>query len=227
MFCYISYTQDISYEQRLIDSLQKVILEKNKKAEETNKQNISIENSSLNNSVQFTDDQLSKFEKQALDNLNELIDQINIISYKKNSEQRKNDAIAAAMNLFSSEENTVEIRSIKNPNNPTYFRKIRDYLNRLKLLAYSDVKFTGFEINISKKLEKGIDGRWYGTISFCQKMEMDIKYGTIEQNGIKRRTDITCKKIQIVLDREEDTRFGIDLWRVFFGDISVDDYQIK
>lgn len=129
------------------------------------------------------------------------------------------------MNMFSSEDNVVEIRSIKNPANPVYFRKIREYLNRLKLLSYSDVKFTAFEITISDNLTLGKDNKYYGTASFCQKFEADEVIKVNESIKVKTITDITCKRVQIIVEKVDG--FNEEIWRVFLGDISVDDYQIN
>lgn len=218
MFCAVFSFAQQNREQYMIDSLLKVVKDRETKI-------VQAEEIQTTDDVhQFSAEDLRKFEEDARKNLEELYFQINVIAYKNNSEDKKNTAIATAMRLFSSEENTVEIRSVINPQKPTYFRKVRTYLNKLKLLAYKNVTFTTFETKISDKLTLGVDGNYYGTISFCQRFQYEpqsksIKVVESEYAGMKDET--TCKKIQIMV--KHDTSFGEDIWRVFFGDMTVDE----
>lgn len=217
-FYYLFGFSQQSREQFMIDSLTKLIKVKDQPSEQT-----IIQKPSEGTKV-FSVEQLKKFEEDARKNLEELYFQINVIAYKSNSEDKKNTAVATAMHLFSSEDNTVEVRSVKNPQTPTVFKKIRVYLNKLKLLAYSNVSFTTFETRISDKLSLGKDGNYYGTISFCQRFEYEPLTKSIklvESNIAGTKEDITCKKIQIIV--KHDDGFGEDLWKVFFGDMSVDE----
>jgi hypothetical protein len=222
------FAQNVSKEQRMIDSLQNIIKQKIELEKESNKiitePIISINKDSSQIKVEFTPEQLKKFEQEAIKMLDDLLYQINIIAYKKNLEEKKNDAISTAMNLFINEESVVEIRSINNPSNPVYLRKIRNYLNRLKLLSYSDIKFSAFEVGWSKELVEGTDGNYYGVVRFCQKFEFDKLVTSVEKTEVKRSVDITCKTIQIVVKRADGFE-GDFWWRVYFNDISVDDYK--
>jgi hypothetical protein len=243
--------QQVSREQQQIDSLLKLIEQlktidalKNQLKnfdDGTNKQNQKVDTTSKavqNNPNQpivsvnskselnFTSEQLTQFENKAIELINELTNQINIIGYKPNSTKKKDDAIAYAMDLFSSEENTVEVRSVKNPNAAPITRKIREYLNRVKLIAYSDIKFTAYGIHITNELKKGENGWYYGVATYCQKFEYDLPTASLEKlKSYSRKQDITCRDIQIIV-REEDS-FGEKIWRVFLGDISVVDYNTK
>lgn len=237
-----SYSQGLSKDEKIIDSLQQVIvrlkIEKAEKEirelmeqkeylpEETKIPKVNDEKKYIesNTSVKFTQEQLKKFELRAMDMLQELMFQINIISYKKNSNEKKNAAISTSMNLFSSEDNTVEVRSVKDPLKPSYYRKIREYLNLLRVLNYSDIKFSAFEIEISENLTLGKDNKYYGVVSFCQKFEADFQVKIQEIYQVKKIEDITCKRIQIVVQKDEG--FDGEIWRVFFGDISVDHYEM-
>lgn len=206
-----------SREQFMIDSLRSVI--KNKETPVVEIQSVPKPTGTVKT---FSPEQLQKFQEDAKKNLEELYFQINVISFKNNSEDKKNTAIATAMHLFSSEDNTVEIRSVKNPNAPTYFRKIRAYLNKLKLLAYSNVTFTTFETKISKDLTLGEDGNYYGSISFCQRFEyepLSKSLKLVESNIASTQNETTCKHMQIIVKHAGG--FSEDLWKVFFGDMTV------
>lgn len=214
--CIITFAQQ-SREQFMIDSLRSVI--KNKETPAVEIQQVPKPTGTVKT---FSPEQLQIFQEDAKKNLEELYFQINVIAYRSNSGDKKNTAIATAMHLFSSEENTVEVRSVRNPNAPIDFKKIRVYLNKLKLLAYSNVTFTTFETKISNDLTLGEDGNYYGTISFCQRFEyepLSKSLKLVELNVTSTKSDITCKKIQIIVKHADG--FGEDLWKVFFGDMTV------
>lgn len=250
---HLSPAQDRSKEERMIDSLQQVInrlkIEQAEREirelmgqrEKQNEDPAVLPQPSLmdkpggtvpvitapepeKHSVRFTEEQLKKFELRAMDMLQDLMFQINIIAYKKNTNDKKNAAITASMNLFSSEGNTVEVRSLKNPASKPLYRKIREYLNLLKSLSYSDVKFSAFEIEIAEELTLGKDNKYYGELSFCQKFEGDQQVQVQERFKPVRVEDITCKRIQVIVQKDEG--FDGEIWRVFFGDISVDHYDM-
>ena len=181
--------------------------------------------SEIKSDLEISPELMKKLEARAVEMITELTEQINIIGYKPNTEKKKNDAITSAMNLFSGEDNTVEVRSVKNPKNPVTMKKIRLYLNNLKMLAYTDIKFTAYEVRMTNNLTKmeGKDGYYYGTASFCQKFEYDMPSSSIEIKNYTRKVDITCKNVQIIVRQEKV--YGENVWRVFLGDISVDDYK--
>ncbi|MBK9792203.1 MAG: hypothetical protein IPP60_03680 [Sphingobacteriales bacterium] len=172
--------------------------------------------------VSFTEEQLSGFEKQAEQEIMDLTSQINIIAYKSNPLKKKMDAISTAMELFANEENTVEVRSIKNPN-LIVVRKIREYLSRIKLLSYNNITFTAFNIRITKNLTKGEDGRYYGVISYCQNFSATAIQQTIEGKKFKKIDDTTCRDVQVIVSK--DYLFGEEVWIVKLGDIKVQDYS--
>ena len=173
---------------------------------------------------EISPEQIKKVEDRIIEMIQELTTQINIIGYKSNSEQKKNDAISTAMSLFSSEDNTVKIRSIKNPNITTT-QTIKNYLNRVKLLAYSDIKITAFDVKIPNNLTKmeGKEGWYYGTASYCQRFEYDNPINSfVEIKNYTRKIDITCPNTPIIVHQE--TICGENVWRVFLSDISVVEY---
>lgn len=172
--------------------------------------------------VEFTSEQLKGFEEQAKNQIMDLTTQINIIAYKSNSYKKKIDAINSAMELFSNEENIVEIQSIKNKG-IKYIKKIRDYLNRVKLLSYNNITFTAYDIRITDNLQEGEDGRYYGAAQYCQLFEADVSVKTNEIKTSKHIKDITCRVVQIIVEKKE--LFGEEVWVVRLGDIRVEDYS--
>lgn len=173
--------------------------------------------------LELTETQKENFKKEAANAIEDLMSLINQIAYAQNSNQQKNDAISAAIALFLNEEKVVEITSVKTPSLKNFY-KIREYLNRLKRLMYSNVKYTAYDIGFANDFKKGTDGNYYAEAVFCQLFQAKTKATNNEFNKYQEFNikDVTCKRVTIVLERVEV--LGSVEYILKLGDIYVEDY---
>ncbi|MDX1909525.1 MAG: hypothetical protein SF053_20970 [Bacteroidia bacterium] len=157
---------------------------------------------------------LEEFNDKALDKTKTLSQYISIIADRGTPFQEANDAIELSVALFISEEAQVEVSSSTTPEKKRY--PIRRYLDRLKLLKYDQVEITWSDITYVSKLQKGVDGNYYGVITFMQRF-------TGYKEGKPVYSDVTRKNIEVILkgytkEVGGETR---ELWDVFLSDIGV------
>lgn len=158
---------------------------------------------------------LKIFATNAIQKTKELTNYINTITDKTNKDNEiKLEATDLAVKLFVSEDNIVEV-SNKNRVDVTGY-KIRDYLNKLRVLPFTKIKITYFDIQYISDFKKGTDGKYYGVITFFQKFE-----GFLEGKPVY--SDVTQKNIEVVIDKVT-TIYGsktVERWDVLLGNISV------
>ncbi|MEZ4774527.1 MAG: hypothetical protein R3D00_15185 [Bacteroidia bacterium] len=157
---------------------------------------------------------MKEYKAKALDRTRNLGQYFSIIADKATNWQDANDAIDLAVALFVGEEATVEVSSAGSADKKLY--PIRQYLERLKLLKYERVDITWSDIVYVSELKKGVDGNYYGIISFVQKF-------TGYRDGQPVYSDYTRKNIEIVLKGYTKQVGGQtkELWDVFLSDIGV------
>ncbi len=168
----------------------------------------------LGNEIDLDNASFEQFKTKALQKSADLGRYLNQISNKSTDFQDANKAINNAVELFVSEDATVEISSSSASMKSRL--KIREYLNKLKLLKYSKVSIEWTDIYYVSNLRKGPDGNYYGVISLQQKFEG-------YQEGKVVYSDITRKNIEIVLKtyRKEVEGESLLLWDVFLSDIGI------
>jgi len=158
---------------------------------------------------------LKIFASQAIQKTNELTSYIGTITNKDIKENEiKMEATDLAVDLFISEDKIVEV-SNANRNEVKPF-KIRDYLNKIRVLAFTKVEITFYDVQYISNFKKGPDGKYYGVITFFQKF-------TGFKEGKPVYTDVTQKNIEVVIDKVT-TIFGskkVERWNVMLGDITV------
>ncbi len=157
----------------------------------------------------LSQEQIAGFKEQAIKTINDLEKFVQVIANKKNSLDKRNDAIELALDLFISDTTTIEISSLSS--NKTHTYPIGGYLARLKLLPYASVKITWYKIYLGRDFVKGPDGYYYGSATFLQKFE------GISNNEVGNYTDITKRHIIIVLKKLD----------VLEGDNKTDKYVLK
>ncbi len=151
----------------------------------------------------------------ALKRVEDLGDFIKIISDKQSDPLDVPVAIDNAVKLFINESAQVEVTSLKDTSARRKF-PIRQYLNKVKLLNYSNVQVTWFKVEYVSDLKLGTDGNYYGVIAYEQLFE-----GTMDGKVIYR--DITTKNLQIIIKSEPSYKDGeVEYcFVVYLGDIEA------
>lgn len=158
-----------------------------------------------------------KFEEysdRAVMKVNRFTEYIKLLSSQSVDFQESNKAINGAVELFLSENAKVEVSSINRPEKKKY--KIREYLNRVKLIKYDKVEVEYSNVQYVGKLRKGANGLYYGVVSFEQ-----VFRGY--QDGRVIYEDRTIKNQTIVVKVTTDLKDGQKslVWDVFLYDVGV------
>ena len=153
------------------------------------------------------------FERKILQKVDDLGRYVRIIADKKTELDEANRTINLACALFLDEDRLVEVTQ---PNRDSELYKIRQYLNKLKLLRYQDVRVSWYNVSFVSKLRLGPDGRYYGTVSFDQKFEGYQEGKLVYADKVRKNIEIVVDKYKKVVDGREE-----DGWEVFLSDIGV------
>ena len=155
------------------------------------------------------------FEKEAMKRVEQLGFYISKIADKRSDDETKDLATDQALKLFyDPANNVIQVSSVHNTS--TVNRKVTEYLDRLRNLPYSNVKIDWFEAFYVSNLRKGVDGKYYATISVGQKF--DAK----NNDGSWQIGDVVYKNLVVVLEALESSTGEVD-WLVYLGDIFVTD----
>jgi hypothetical protein len=161
-------------------------------------------------------EQIEAFRTQAQKSVNDLARYMETMVDKSNETAKRDKAVSLAVKLFRTEDNIVEVSSVKNPSEKKIL-KIRVYFNKIKILPYSKVTIKWYDIYLAPHFTKGTDGRYYGVATILQKFEGKTN------NELGKYSDITKKNIQIILEKTEYFE-GLDKkekWILKLGDITV------
>lgn len=163
----------------------------------------------------FSSEELADFQKKGLQKVKQLEGYIQQIGSKQTSPSLALQASENALRLFDTEERRVQVSSLKNPNVTRV--KIRQYLQKLRLLNYEEVNIEWADFLFTSDFIKGPDGNYYGYINFQQ------RFTAMLDNKIAY-ADVTTKKQQVILKYYEKAIEGAATvnWDVFLGDISVE-----
>jgi len=93
-------------------------------------------------------------------------------------------------------------------------RPMDKYLARLKALPYTRVVIEYYDVAYVDKLDKGPDGKYYGTATVFQKF-------TGFNEDMIAYSDITKKEISVIIDVVEDRFYNEKRWKVYLGDIKA------
>ncbi len=154
------------------------------------------------------------FTQKALQKAEDLGWYLSELCNKKVDAFDKKKAEENAIKLFIHDSTWVEVSSLNRKEKDRY--RIRQYLQRIRLLEYDQVELTWRNINYITKLRLAPDGNYYGTITVQQ-----LFRGIID--GKVQYQDVTQKDIEVVLtayklEKEGKTETA---WDVFLSDIGV------
>ena len=159
---------------------------------------------------------LKDFGNKAKEKVKEFTNYILSIINSKSNHLAAVNSIDLACDLFLNEQSRVEVSNVITQKKNKY--KIRDYLNRLLISSshYDRVQVEYANINYATKFKKGLDGNWYGTVTFVQKFEGFI-------DGKLAYADFTKRDVTIVLKHYEKAKMGtmVGEWDLYLDDIGV------
>ena len=157
-----------------------------------------------------------EFKRKALEKTRRLNQYISLISNKATPIMEANQAVSQAITLFIGDSCIVQVSNVKRPQAVRDFY-IRQYLENIKLLKYDRVEIEWVDINYVGEVRKGVDGNYYGTITFIQ------KFRGISDNRVIYE-DKTYKRVEVVLKTYGKNIMGStqELWDVFLSNIKVD-----
>lgn len=159
---------------------------------------------------------LSYYQKKAQKKVDDLGSMLQLIVRKDTDPIDVNTLIDNAVELFVNEDAQVQVSNIRNTNNPNSPIKIRDYLNKLKLLKYDKVEIRWTSIQYISPLRLADDGCYHGVISFEQEFERT-------RDGRIIYSDLTRKNVLVILKPQQVPIDGVtySCWDVFLSDIKV------
>jgi hypothetical protein len=167
----------------------------------------------------FTEEQLTDFRNKGIQKVKQLEGYIFQIGSKTTNPSVALAAIDNAVQLFDSEERTVQVSSAKSPSG-TMNLKIRPYFKRVRNYNYDQVEIKWADFLLTSNFTKAPDGNYHGYITFQQRFT-----GMVEGKVVYE--DITTKKQEVILKRYEKAIEGkaTDNWDIFLGDIKVEQAQ--
>jgi hypothetical protein len=165
--------------------------------------------------IKFNDQDKVVFQEKGLQKVKQLETFIVQIGNKNTPQSSALMATTGALKLFDSEERTVQISSANS--GEVKRSKIKSYLQKLRLLNYSNVNIEWADFQYASDFKKGLDGNYYGYIIFKQRFTASSLDNQITYK------DLTTKKVEIILKSYEKAAQGevTQAWDIFLGDISV------
>ena len=154
------------------------------------------------------------FTQKALQKAEDLGLYLTLLCSKQEDDFNKRKAEENALKLFIHDSTWVEVSSMYKKEKDRY--RIRQYLQRIRLLDYDQIELTWRNIDYITKLRLGTDGRYYGIITVQQ------LFRGIKDNKVVYQ-DVTQKDIEVVLatyKREKEGKTET-AWDVFLSDIGV------
>ena len=129
-------------------------------------------------------------------------------------------AVANALQLFVHDSAWVQVSSVNQDYMITY--KIKDYLERLSMLGYDQVKLLWRNVQYITKFHLGPDGNYYGTVTVEQ-----VFQGF--KDGQPIYEDITQKDVEVVLGNftKQESGSTQQAWDVLLSDIGVEETRKK
>lgn len=163
----------------------------------------------------FTAEEKEEFHIKGEQKVKTLEGYIKQLTDKNTSQGVVDEVTENAVALFDSEDRTVEISSLNNPNKIKL--KVRKYFQKLSMIPYDNITIEWADFQYTSDFRMGVDGNYYGYIIFRQRF-------TAEQDQIIVYEDLTTKKIEVILKRYNKNIEGqaVANWDVFLGDISVE-----
>jgi hypothetical protein len=179
------------------------------------KENKAVNETNDMSDIKFTDKDKVEFQEKGLQKVKQLETFIAQIGSKSTPANSAQIATSGAIKLFDSEERTVQVST--SSTGEIKRSKIKVYLQKLRLLNYSNVNIEWADFQYASDFKKGVDGNYYGYIVFKQRFTASSLDNQINYK------DVTTKKIEVILKSYEKASQGdiIQSWDIFLGDISV------
>jgi hypothetical protein len=153
------------------------------------------------------------FNARAMEKARELGMYMSKITDKNTDSESADLAITKACNLFVNDDARVE----ESKSDETAYKvkfKIREYLNRLKSMKYSQAKVVWVNVNYVSHLQKGVDGSYSGVITLQQKLQ-----GISAESA--RYSEQVKTNMEVVLRNDQKADDGKNSWEVVLSDIGV------
>jgi len=169
--------------------------------------------SQTSNNLELDEAEYAALKEKSLRKVNDLSRYINVFTDKTISSSNRENAVDGAVKLFNSEENLVQVSSANNSSEIKKY-KVRKYFNKIRILNYSKIDISWYDIQYVSNLKQGPDGKYYGVVTIFQ------KFKGYDGEGNLIYSDVTQKNIEIIIDVKENAR-GEKYSKVYLGDISV------
>ncbi|MCR9099001.1 MAG: hypothetical protein NXI25_03555 [bacterium] len=155
----------------------------------------------------------SRISKRAAERITDLGQYISVIGNKTKPDDLKSRMVNAAVQLFKDESAVVEVSSRSRTKIKSY--KIREYLNRLRILEYDKVNIEWYKVIYVSDLKRDPDGNYRGGIRVYQRFQ-GSNYDA--EGSLKLLYEDTTTK---------DIEFIAEVGRVSYGDHEKEYFNIK
>lgn len=155
----------------------------------------------------------SRISKRAAERITDLGQYISVIGDKTKPNDLKSRMVNAAVQLFKDESAIVEVSSRNRTKIKAY--KIREYLNRLRILEYDKVNIEWYKVIYVSDLKRDPDGNYRGVIRVYQRFQ-GSNYDA--EGSLKLLYEDTTTK---------DIEFIAEVGRVSYGDHEKEYFNIK
>lgn len=158
--------------------------------------------------------QKSEFEQKAKEKTYRFSNYLKILCDRSNPTSELNKAIDLALELFVNDSVDVETSSLNRE--VVQLRKIKRYLNDLKLLKYDNIELDWSNVQYVSDLRRAPDGTYRGTVTFQQTFK-GFKDGALQYKDITTKTaEIILKTYNKVVEGAATTN-----WDILLGNIGV------
>ncbi|MEQ8702826.1 MAG: hypothetical protein RIC19_02845 [Phaeodactylibacter sp.] len=155
----------------------------------------------------------SRISKRAAERITDLGQYISVIGDKTKPNDLKSRMVNAAVQLFKDESAVVEVSSLNRTVPRSY--KIREYLNRLRILEYDKVNIEWYKVIYVSDLKRDPDGNYRGVIRVYQRFQ-GSNYDA--EGSLKLLYEDNTTK---------DIEFIAEVGRVSYGDHEKEYFNIK
>lgn len=169
----------------------------------------------INEKPSITEAQREEYQQKAIEQVEEFVRYLNVITDKRVGNLEKEQAIEQAIKLFLPDA-TIEVNSALRGGTRRY--NVREYLRRLKHLPYRSAKIEWTEIQYLNELKQAADGSYNGTIRGTQTFtgfganNSDVAYSDVTEKEVK----VKLESYQRLIEGQEQTT-----WQVLLGNIGV------
>jgi hypothetical protein len=154
-----------------------------------------------------------EFRKKALAKLREFEGCLFILCDNTASETAQDNAVDRATSLFI-EGSIIEVSSVRS--NEKKHLKVRDFLEKFRNLRYDRVVITFSHVDYVTNIRKGIDGKYYGLVSYEQTFRGYNDGRLVYEDETKKTTEV-----QLVVYERSLRGNAIQQWDVMLSDVEI------